>query len=54
MQHAPATVLVPMDFLRVPLTAAAGWAIYGERIDMLTVAGVLLILGANLMNLRRR
>lgn len=54
MQHAPATVLVPMDFLRVPLTAAAGWAIYGERVDMLTVLGVLLILAGNLLNLRRR
>jgi drug/metabolite transporter (DMT)-like permease len=54
MQHAPATVLVPMDFLRVPLTALVGWAIYGERIDALTVVGVLLILAGNLLNLRRR
>ncbi|MFZ9414242.1 MAG: DMT family transporter [Alphaproteobacteria bacterium] len=54
MQHAPATVLVPMDFLRVPLTALAGWAIYGERVDAMTVVGVLLILAGNLLNLRRR
>jgi drug/metabolite transporter (DMT)-like permease len=53
MQHAPATVLVPMDFLRVPLSAAAGWAVYQERVDMFTVAGVVLILGANLLNLRK-
>jgi len=45
---------VPMDFLRVPLTALVGWAIYGERIDALTVVGVLLILAGNLLNLRRR
>lgn len=53
MQHADATVVVPMDFLRVPLTALAGWAVYAERIDLLTVLGVVLILGGNLLNLRR-
>lgn len=52
MQHAEATVVVPMDFLRVPLSAAAGWAVYGERVDVWTVLGVLLILGGNLLNLR--
>lgn len=54
MQHAPATVLVPMDFVRVPLTAALGWAIYGEAVDAFTIAGVALILAGNLLNLRRR
>lgn len=53
MQHAPATVLVPMDFLRVPLSAAAGWAVYNEQVDAYTVAGVVLILAANLLNLRK-
>ncbi len=53
MAHAPATVVVPMDFLRVPLSAAAGWAVYGERVDVYTVAGVALILAANLLNLRK-
>ena len=53
MQHAEATVVVPMDFLRVPLTAAAGWAIYAERVDLFTLAGVGLILGGNLLNLRQ-
>jgi len=53
MQHADATVVVPMDFLRVPLSALAGWAVYAERVDALTVLGVLLILGGNLLNLRR-
>jgi drug/metabolite transporter (DMT)-like permease len=53
MRHADATVVVPMDFLRVPLTALAGWLVYAERIDMLTVIGTALILGANLLNLRR-
>ncbi|MEO7938882.1 MAG: DMT family transporter [Burkholderiaceae bacterium] len=53
MRHAPATVIVPMDFLRVPLTALAGWAIYAERIDLLMVLGTVLILAGNLLNLRR-
>ena len=53
MRHAEATTIVPMDFLRVPLTAAAGWLVYGERIDLLTVAGTALILVANLLNLGR-
>jgi len=53
LRHADATVVVPMDFLRVPLTAAAGWLVYAERMDLLTVLGALLILGGNGLNLRR-
>jgi drug/metabolite transporter (DMT)-like permease len=53
MQHAEATVVVPMDFLRVPLTALAGWLMYAERVDLYTVAGVMLNLAGNLFNLRR-
>ena len=53
MQHAEATVVVPMDFLRVPLSALAGWLVYSERVDLFTVAGVTLILAGNLLNLRR-
>lgn len=52
MLHADATVVIPMDFLRVPLTAAAGWLIYSERLDMFTVLGASLILSGNLLNLK--
>jgi len=52
MLHADATVVVPMDFLRVPLTAAVGWLIYAERLDLFTVLGAVLILAGNLLNLR--
>ena len=52
MLHADATVVVPMDFLRVPLAALAGWLIYGERIDTLTAMGAVLILSGNLLNLK--
>jgi drug/metabolite transporter (DMT)-like permease len=53
MQHADATVVVPMDFLRVPLTALVGWLVYSERLDVFTVLGVGLILAGNLLNLLR-
>ena len=52
MLHADATVVIPMDFLRVPLTAIAGWLIYSERLDLFTVLGAALILTGNLLNLK--
>jgi drug/metabolite transporter (DMT)-like permease len=52
MLHADATVVIPMDFLRVPLSAAAGWLIYSERLDLFTVLGAALILTGNLLNLK--
>jgi drug/metabolite transporter (DMT)-like permease len=53
MRYADATVVVPMDFLRVPLSATVGWLIYSERIDAATVIGAALILTGNLLNLKR-
>ncbi|WP_426443020.1 DMT family transporter [Bradyrhizobium genosp. P] len=50
--HADATVVIPMDFLRVPLTAIVGWLIYAERLDAFTVLGAALILTGNLLNLK--
>jgi drug/metabolite transporter (DMT)-like permease len=52
MLHADATVVLPMDFLRVPLTATAGWLIYAERLDLFTLLGAGLILAGNLLNLK--
>jgi drug/metabolite transporter (DMT)-like permease len=52
MLHADATVVIPMDFLRVPLSATAGWLIYSERLDLFTVLGAALILAGNLLNLK--
>ena len=53
MRYADTTVVVPMDFLRVPLTAIAGWLLYNERLDLFTVLGAVLILSGNLLNLRK-
>lgn len=52
MLYADATVVIPMDFLRVPLTALMGWLIYSERLDAFTVFGAALILTGNLLNLK--
>src|SRR6476646_804492 len=52
MLYADATIVVPMDFLRVPLTATAGWLLYAERLDAFTVLGAALILAGNLLNLK--
>jgi drug/metabolite transporter (DMT)-like permease len=52
--YADATVVIPMDFLRVPLMAVLGWLIYAERIDIFTAAGAALILSGNLLNLKNR
>jgi drug/metabolite transporter (DMT)-like permease len=52
MLHADATVVIPMDFLRVPLSATAGWLIYSERLDLFTGLGAALILAGNLLNLK--
>jgi drug/metabolite transporter (DMT)-like permease len=52
MRYADATIVVPMDFLRVPLTATVGWLLYAERLDAYTVLGAALILAGNLLNLK--
>ncbi|TIT17847.1 MAG: DMT family transporter [Mesorhizobium sp.] len=52
--YADATVISPMDFLRVPLSAVIGWLLYHEQIDAFTAGGGALILMGNLLNLQRR
>lgn len=48
---ADATIVMPMDFLRLPLTAVLGFLLYQEGIDALFVIGAGLILAANAINL---
>jgi drug/metabolite transporter (DMT)-like permease len=52
--HADATVVTPMDFMRVPATAALGYFAYAEKVDLFTVLGTVLILAGNLLNLAGR
>lgn len=49
---APASVVAPMDFARLPLIAMVGWIFYGELVTIAVVLGAVLILTANTLNLR--
>ncbi|MEX2036601.1 MAG: DMT family transporter, partial [Xanthobacteraceae bacterium] len=46
-----ATVVVPLDFLRIPLIALVGWMFYAEPLDAFVFAGAGLIIGGVLWNL---
>jgi drug/metabolite transporter (DMT)-like permease len=47
-----ATLVVPLDFMRIPLIAVVGWAFYGERLDIFVLFGALIIIAGVLWNLR--
>ena len=47
-----ATMVVPLDFLRIPLIAVVGWQLYGEALDPLVFAGSACIVSGILFNLR--
>ena len=51
-QLADAGVVVPLDFLRLPLIAVVGFLFYQEALDIWVLLGALLMLGGNLVNLR--
>ncbi|WP_112500413.1 DMT family transporter [Agrobacterium sp. lyk4-40-TYG-31] len=53
LAHADATVVMPMDYLRVPASALIGYLLYAEAIDVFTATGAGLILLGNLFNLQR-
>jgi drug/metabolite transporter (DMT)-like permease len=46
-----ATVVVPLDFLRIPLIALVGWLFYNEGVDIYVIAGAGLIIAGVLWNL---
>ena len=47
-----ASVVMPLDFLRIPLIAWVGWWLYGERLDVFVFAGALTIIAGVVWNLR--
>lgn len=47
-----ATLVVPLDFMRIPLIAVVGWAFYGEGLDIFVLFGALIIVAGVLWNLR--
>ncbi|WOI56742.1 DMT family transporter [Palleronia sp. LCG004] len=48
---APATLVVPMDFARLPLIALIGMLFYAEPFDIYVLVGAAIIFGANYLNL---
>lgn len=50
-RYGDASVVVPLDFLRVPLIALVGWLFFGESIDALVFVGAAIILSGILWNL---
>ncbi|MEL6643505.1 MAG: DMT family transporter [Pseudomonadota bacterium] len=51
LRVAPATVVVPMDFLRLPLIAVVGAMFYAEPIDALVLVGAAIIFVGNYLNI---
>lgn len=47
-----ATLVVPLDFMRIPLIAVVGWAFYGEALDVWVLVGALIIIAGVLWNLQ--
>jgi drug/metabolite transporter (DMT)-like permease len=47
-----ASVVVPIDFMRIPLIAVVGWWLYGESLDVFVLLGAGLIITGILWNLR--
>lgn len=47
-----ATLVVPLDFMRIPLIAVVGWAFYGEHLDIFILLGALIIVAGVIWNLR--
>jgi drug/metabolite transporter (DMT)-like permease len=50
---APAGIVMPMDFLRLPVIALIGMAFYGEPLEWAVALGAAIILAANWLNIRR-
>ena len=51
-QLADATVVIPMDFLRLPLIAIVGFLFYGETVKVWVFVGALIVCGATWFNLK--
>ncbi|MFZ0098257.1 MAG: DMT family transporter [Gemmobacter sp.] len=49
---APASIVVPIDFARLPLIAFVGASLYGEPISLAVLAGGTLVFLANWLNIR--
>lgn len=48
---APATIVMPIDFIRLPVIALVGMAFYAEPLDLFVFVGAALIFGGNYLNI---
>ncbi len=48
---APATVIIPIDFARLPAVAIVGMLLYAEQLDAWVFVGAAVIFGANYLNI---
>ncbi|WP_121629716.1 DMT family transporter [Tropicibacter alexandrii] len=48
---APASVVMPIDFARLPVIALVGVTLYGEAIDPMVILGAIAIFAANYVNI---
>ena len=52
-RHGDASMVVPLDFLRIPLIAIVGWRLYGEPLDPYVFVGSACIVAGLIYSLRR-
>ena len=52
--HAPASIVAPMEFLRLPVIATVGALLYGESVAVAVFVGGAVILIANMVNIGLR
>lgn len=48
---APATIVAPLDFVRLPVIAIVGMVLYQEALDIWVLIGALVIFGGNYLNI---
>ncbi|SEN65963.1 Permease of the drug/metabolite transporter (DMT) superfamily [Loktanella fryxellensis] len=51
---APASTVMPVDYIRLPAAALVGALLYGEAIDPFILLGAVLIIAGNMLNLTQR
>ena len=52
LRHAPASIVAPMEFIRLPVITFVGTWLYGEPLSVAVFVGAAVIIAGNLVNLR--
>jgi drug/metabolite transporter (DMT)-like permease len=53
LKLADATIVFPLEFFRLPASALAGFALYGERVEVWVAVGAAIMFAGNYYNVRR-